>query len=56
VGEEVCEFAKGAGLPGVEGDVLGEGGGGGVKVAEAGEGAMLVRIYMYEDSWDGDIR
>ena len=39
VGEEMCEFAQGAGLPGVEGDVLGEGGGGGgVEVAEAGNG------------------
>lgn len=33
IGEEVGEFAQGAGLPGVEYDVWGEGG---VEVAEAG--------------------
>jgi hypothetical protein len=46
VGEEVCEFAQGAGLPGVEGDVLGEGGGGGVEVAEAGKGGADVSMYI----------
>lgn len=37
VSEEVGEFAQGAGLPGVEGDVWGEGG---VEVADPGEGLL----------------
>jgi hypothetical protein len=57
VGEEVGEFAQGAGLPCVEGDVLGEGGGGGgVEVAESGKGRMLVCIYVYVGSWDWGVR